>query len=67
MELTSTARGSPALILNGYKYLVVNRKNDSCRIYWRCAVNRMCIGSVIIKESSLVKKNVDHTHYPGQD
>ena len=40
MEFTTTTIDA-ALVLNGFKY-VVNRKNASGKIYWRCAVNRQC-------------------------
>ena len=58
-----TTRGAPALVLNGFKY-IVNRKNASGKIYWRCeqtmwrisdnrrwcAVNRQCGGSVTTED-----------------
>ena len=57
MEFTTTAGGAPALILNGFKYLV-NRKNVSGIIYWRCAVN------VTTEDGVLLRENAVHTHTP---
>ena len=65
MEFTMTARsqGAPALIFNGFKYLV-NQKNASGKIYWRCAVNRKCGGSVTTEDGVLLRENAVHTHPP---
>ena len=54
LEFTMTARsrGPPALIFNGFKYLV-NQKNASGKIYWRYAVNRKCGGSVTTEDGVL--------------
>ena len=65
MEFTMTTRGAPALVLNGFKY-VVNRKNASGKIYWRCAVNRQCGGSVTTEDGVLLRENAVHTHPPSQ-
>ena len=54
MEFTVTAKGAPALIL---KYLV-NQKNASGKVYWRCADNRRCIGSVTTKSGVLLREKV---------
>ena len=58
MEFTTTTRGAPALVLNGFKY-VVNRKNASRKIYWKCAVNRQCGGSVTAEDGVLLRENVE--------
>ena len=53
MKFTMTARGVPALIFNGFRYLV-HRKNASGKIYWMlfmwrisdnrrwCTIERKC-------------------------
>ena len=63
MMVTTTARGAPGLIL---KY-VVNRKNASGKIYWRCVVNRQCGGSVTTEDGVLLRENAVHTHPPSYD
>ncbi len=65
MEFTTRARGAPAVIYNGFKYLV-NQRNASGRIYWRCAVNRKCGGSVTTEDGVLLRENAVHTHPPSQ-
>ena len=57
MEFTMTARsrGAPALIFNGFKYLV------SGKIYWICAVNRKCGGSVATEDCVPLRENAVHT------
>ena len=60
MEFTTTARGVPALILNGFKYLV------SGKIYWRCAVNRKCEGSVTTEDGVYTTERKCCAHTPSQ-
>ena len=40
------------MFFDGFKY-AVNRKNASGKIYWRCAVNRQCGGSVTTEDGVL--------------
>ena len=60
MEFTTTARGIPVRILNGFKYLV------SGKIYRRCAVNQKCGGSVTTEDGVLPRENAVHTHPSSQ-
>jgi len=56
MEFTTTTRGALALVLNGFKY-VLNRKNASGKIYWRCAVNRQCGTTSNLQSSCAVNQS----------
>ena len=60
MEFTTTTKGAPALYYNGSKYLV-NQRNASGRIYWRCGFNRKCDGSVTTEDGVLIRENAEHT------
>ena len=54
MEFTTTKRGQPSLICNGYRY-TRKRENRSGEVLW-CCVARPCGGKVITNNSELIKE-----------
>ena len=51
---------SPSPLLQWSKYLV-NQRNASGRIFWRCGFNRKRDGSVTTEDGVLIRENAEHT------
>lgn len=59
MEFSTTIRGQPSLIFNGYRYT----KKKCGEVVWRC-VNRSCSGKVFTKNRELIKEETHKTCVP---
>lgn len=62
MEFTTSTRGKPSVILNGYRYTIRNEKQCG-DIVWRC-VNRSCNAKIVTNKEELVKEDKHQTCVP---
>ena len=63
MEYITTKRGRRALIYQVHRY-VINRRGRDGRIFWRCAVSRLCSGSVTTMLNEILSQRDIHSHPP---
>ena len=63
MEYITTKREGRALIYQGHRY-VINRRGRDGRIFWRCAVSRLCSGSVTTTSNEILSQRDIHSHPP---
>ena len=58
-------KGSENPVLNGYRYILDKKKNDSS--YWKCALYRTgCRARIVTVDKHLTSPVPDHTQHEGQ-
>ena len=66
MEFVTTSRGARALVYEGNIYNI-NRRGRDGRIFWRCAKNRSCGGSITSLDGTILSTRVDKHNHPSNE
>lgn len=62
--LTTSQRGMPKLLHEGYSYVVRPNKTTPSTRYWKCSKNARCYARMILKENGILLYKKGHNHPP---